>query len=178
MAHEPPQLDFAFVSDGTGVDDGEIGGGGVVHDDRALFGECLADDLGVILVRPAAERVEVNVHGRTVSPNRKDHTRSVSPGPLRSSRSIPKSSRPRPPENCLPIPADRPNSVGAFAPGPNASCPPRAPKRTGDVGDPSSVPTDQLNVSWALRPAPDQERHATAAATAASVPGRQRTAPP
>src|SRR5258705_6741860 len=179
MAHEPPQLGFAFVSDGAGVDDGEVGGGRIVHDDRALFGESVPHLFGVVLVCFTTERVEVDVHGRTVSPNKKVHTRSVTPvPPLRWRCSNPKSRRPRPPENCLPIPVEMPNSVGALGPGPKASCPPRTPKRNGDVSDPSSVPSDQLNVSWALSPAPAQWRQATAPASTASEPGRQRRAPP
>src|SRR6267378_2525230 len=178
VAHEPAQLAFTFVGDGAGVDNGEIGGGGIVYDDGTLSGEGLAHQLGVVLVRLTAEGVKVDVHGRTVSPSNTVHTRSVRPAPLRSRRSSPKSSRPRPPENCFPIPVESPNSVGALAPGPNASCPPRTPNRTGDVRDPSSVPNDQVNVSCAFSPARPQLRQATAAAIAASVPGRHRTPPP
>jgi len=48
---------FTFVGDGAGVDDGEIGGGGIVYDDGTLIGEGLAHQLGVVLVSPLQPKV-------------------------------------------------------------------------------------------------------------------------
>src|SRR5207302_6700999 len=141
MADQAPQLDFAFARDGAGVDDGEIGECRIVHDCSTARVERLPDALGVVLVGLTPKRVEVDVHGRTVSPSRNVHTRSLRPEPLRCSRSRPMSRRPRPPENCRPSPPENPTSVGAF-PTPNGSCPPRRPNRNGDAGDPISAPTD------------------------------------
>src|SRR5206468_4805434 len=125
------------------------------------------------LIGLTPEGVEVDLHGRTVSPSRNVQTRSVSPVPLRCSRSMPRSRRPRPPENCRPSPAEYPTSVGVF-PSPKGSCPPRKPNRNGDAGDPISAPTDQLNVSCALAidwTAP-QFRHVRLPTTLACAPAR------
>src|SRR5438093_5633246 len=46
--------------------------------------------------------VEVDVHGRTVSPTRTVQTRSLSPKPVRCSRSTPMSRRPRAPRHRCP----------------------------------------------------------------------------
>src|SRR5258705_4549464 len=179
VSHKAAQLDFAFVRDGTGVDDGEIGECGIIHHDRTVRVERLAHALGVVLVGFTPECVEVDVHGRTVSPTRTVQTRSLSPKPVRCSRSRPMSRRPRPPENCRPRPDEYPPSVGALHT-PNGSCPPRAPRRSGDPGDPISAPNDQLNVSCALATdctAP-QLRHDTVPATDACAPARHCTPAP
>ena len=42
---------------------------GIVDDYRAAVDESLANHIGIVLVRPATEGVEVNPHGRTVSPS-------------------------------------------------------------------------------------------------------------
>src|SRR5439155_26614587 len=81
-------------------------------------------------------------------------------------------------ENGFPSPAVTPNSVGAWTPGPNGSLPPRTPIRRGDASDPTSPPSDQEKVSCELGPDPPHNRHATAPATAASVPARHCTPPP
>src|SRR5436309_5154420 len=173
VSHETAQLDFTLAGDGAGIDDREIGECGIIHDRRTARVECLAHTVGVVLVGFTSECVEEDVHGRTVSPSRNVQTRSLSPVPLRWSRSRPMSRRPRPPENCRPSPAEYPTSVGVF-PTPNGSCPPRSPNRNGDAGDPISAPTDQLNVSCALRidwTAP-QLRHVRLPATLACAPAR------
>src|ERR1041385_3440089 len=184
LPDETPELDFAFVSDGAGVDDGEIGERGIVHRHGAARVERRAHPLRVVLIRLAAERVELDVHGRTVRPSRSVHTRSVRPAPLRCRRSIPTSSRPRPCENERPRPAEYPTSVGAL-PMPKGSCPPRAPRRIGDVAGPSSAPADQLNVSCALGPPIEspvaavlQLCQAAEPAKMASVPARHMIPPP
>src|SRR5437762_9126259 len=179
MADQAPQFDFAFVRNGTGVDDGEIGECGIIHHDRTVRVERLAHALGVVLVGFTPECVEVDVHGRTVSPTRTVQTRSLSPKPVRCSRSTPMSRRPRPPENCRPRPAEYPTSAGAL-PTPNGSCPPRAPKRSGDPGDPISAPNDQLNVSCELAMActAPQLRHVAVPATVARAPARHCTPAP
>src|SRR6266511_2564546 len=179
MTDQASQFDFAFVRDRTGVDDGEIGEGGIIHHDRTVRVERLAHALGVVLVGFTPECVEVDVHGRTVSPTRTVQTRSLSPKPVRCSRSRPMSRRPRPPENCRPRPAEYPTSVGAL-PTPNGSCPPRAPRRNGDPGDPISAPNDQLNVSCELATActAPQVRHDTVPATVACAPARHCTPAP
>src|SRR5437879_12332206 len=130
VAHEAPQLDFAFVCHGAGIDDGEISVRRIVDDGGAAIAEGLANQIGVVLVRLASERVEVDVHGRTVSPSRSVHTRSVSPAPLRCSRSMPRSSRPRPPENWRPSPPENPTSVGV-CPTEQGDYTPRNPNRAG-----------------------------------------------
>src|SRR5438445_1632 len=133
----------------------------------AAIPEGLANQIGVVLVRLASEGVEVDVHGRTVSPSRNVHTRSVSPAPVRCSRSMPRSSRPRPPENWRPSPPENPTSVGV-CPTANGNCPPRPPNRSGAV-EPSSAPHDQLKaycasaVAWTVT----QFRHDAVAATIA-----------
>src|ERR1051325_3466351 len=184
LPDETFELDFAFVSDGAGVDDGEIGERGIVHRHGAARVERRAHPLGVVLIRLAAERVEVDVHGRTVRPSRSVHTRSVRPVPLRCRRSIPTSSRPRPCENERPRPAEYPTSVGAL-PMPKGSCPPRAPRRIGDVAGPSSAPPDQLTVSCALGPPVEspvaavlQPCQAAEPAKMAWVPARHMIPPP
>ena len=88
-ADQTAQLGFAFCGDGTGIDDGEVGGFRRGDGGRAAVFEGLADQLGVVLVRLAAEGVEVNVHGRTVNPSRIVHTCSVRPPPLRCRYSTP-----------------------------------------------------------------------------------------
>src|SRR6267378_6488170 len=179
VADQAAQLDFAFVRDGAGIDDGEISECGIVHDRGAGRVERLPDTLGVVLVGLTPKCVEVDVHGRTVSPSKNVQTRSLRPVPLRCSRSRPMSRRPRPPENCRPSPPENPTSVGAF-PTPNGSCPPRRPSRNGDAGDPISAPNDQLKVSCALAmdcTAP-QLRHATFPATVARAPARHCTPAP
>src|SRR2546426_5075903 len=173
MTDQATQFDFAFVRDGAGIDDGEIGDCGIIHHRGTARVEGLTHALGVVLVGFTPEGVEVDVHGRTVSPSRNVQTRSVSPVPLRCSRSMPMSRRPRPPENWRPSPAEYPTSVGVF-PTPNGSCPPRRPNRNGDASDPISAPTDQLNVSCALAidwTAP-QLRHVGLPATLACAPAR------
>src|SRR5256714_1435567 len=120
VAHGSAQVYFALVGDGAGVDDGEISSGGIVDLDGAMIGKGLAHEFRIVLVRPAPKRMEVDVHGRTVSPSNKVHTRSFNPLPLRSRRSTPMSRRPRPPEKTFPRPPAMPNSVGAF-PMPNGS---------------------------------------------------------
>src|SRR6266446_778443 len=176
---EATQLDFAFVRDGAGIDDGEIGECGIVYDRGAGRVERLAHAFGVVLVGFTPKCVEIDVHGRTVSPRMNVQTPSVSPVPRRCSRSRPMSRRPRPPANCRPRPPEYPTSVGVL-PTPNGSCPPRRPKRNGDAGDPISAPNDQLNVSWALAidcTAP-QLRHSTLPARLACAPARHCTPAP
>src|SRR6266404_3997786 len=173
VAHQATQFDFTLIRDGAGIDDGDIGECGIVHHRRTARVERLTHAVGVVLVGFTSECVEVDVHGRTVSPSRNVQTRSLSPVPLRCSRSRPMSRRPRPPENCRPSPPEYPTSVGVF-PTPNGSCPPRRPNRSGDAGDPISAPTDQLNVSCALAidwTAP-QLRHVRLPATLACAPAR------
>src|SRR3989449_9969024 len=97
----------------------------IVHHDDALVRERLTHERRVVLVGFAAEGMEVDVHGRTVSPTSTVHTRSVRIPPRRSSRSTPRSMSARPWANARPVPADAANSVGALVPGPNGSWPPR-----------------------------------------------------
>src|SRR5437016_1790085 len=80
--------------------------------------------------------------------------------------------------NARPVPAAIPNSVGAVAPGPNGSCPPRTPSRKGPRPAPTSIPADQLKVLKEPGPAPDHDRQATAAASRALGLGARRTPPP
>src|SRR2546427_13230487 len=94
---------------------------------------------------------------------------SVSPPPLRTRRSRPRSTRARLPEKLFPVPSVTPNSVGAAVPGPNGSWPPRTPNRNGVGPAPTSAPADQLG--GLKPPAPDQDRHATVHATRARAPG-------
>src|SRR2546427_1939607 len=161
-AHQATQLRLALMRHGAGVHDGQVRHGGIVHQHGALVGERLAHDLRVVLVRLAAEGVEVDVHGRIVMPTSTVHTCSLSPAPLRSSRSTPRSSSARPSENARPVPTATANSVGAVVPEPNGIRPPRTPNRIG-AREPTSAPADQLHVSNAPAPASDQERHAIAA---------------
>src|SRR5690242_1684693 len=160
-AHQSAQLGLALVRDGAGVDHGQVGGGGVVHDRGARALECPAHERRVVLVRLTTESVEVDVHGRTVRPTSTVHTRSVSPVPRRSSRSTPRSIEARPCANERPVPAAAANSVGAVVPGPNGIWPPRTPSRKGIRLDPNSAPPDQLQVLNAPGPERDQDRQAT-----------------
>src|SRR5256885_4409422 len=178
VAHQSAQLGLALVGDGAGVDHREIRRRGVVHHGRPLVGERLHDQGRVVLVRFAAERVEVDVHGRTVIPTRAVHTRSVSPPPRRSSRSTPTSSRARPWANARPLPAAAANSVGAVGPGPNGSWPPRTPNRNGMRPEPISAPADQLQVSNAPVPARAHPRHATDPPNRTLGPGENNIPPP
>src|SRR5213593_3782194 len=163
--HEAAQLGFALRGHGAGIHDGNVRGGGIFHDDRALVSERLAHQVGVVLVRLAAEGMEVNVHGRTVRPRRNVQTRSESPPPLRSRCSSPTSTSARPRANARPVPAAKPSSVGAAAPAPNGSCPPRAPSRSGENPLPTSRPADQLSVLNAPAPAVAHVRHVSAPAS-------------
>src|SRR5437899_4210343 len=172
MAHETPQLDFAFVSDRAGVDDGEIGDGGIIDHNGALVAEPLANHIGVVLIRPAAKGMEVDPHGRTVSPRRNVKMCSFNPVPLRSRCSTPKSIRPRPAENCFPRPAERPTSVGGWAPAPNGIWPPRAPNRNPEPSCPISAPNEQLNVLCPLAALVLQSRQAAVPATVSWLPRR------
>src|SRR5690348_663195 len=142
-AHQSAQLGLALVRDGAGVDHGQVRGGGVVHDRGAGVLERPAHARRVVLVCLTTERVEVDVHGRTVRPTSTVHTRSVSPVPRRSSRSTPRSIEARPCANERPVPAAAANSVGAVLPGPNGIWPPRTPSRKGIRLDPNSAPPDQ-----------------------------------
>ena len=83
MPDEASQLDVAFVGHGAGIDDGQIGDGGIIDDNGVTVLERLAHLLGVVLVGLTPEGVEVDVHGRTVSPRRRVHTCSVRPFPRR-----------------------------------------------------------------------------------------------
>src|SRR5690242_9869424 len=145
-AHQAAQLRFALVRDGAGVDHSQVCHGGVVHNRGAGVLERPAHARRVVLVCLTTERVEVDVHGRTVRPTSTVHTRSVSPVPRRSSRSTPRSIEPRPCANERPVPAAAANSVGAVLPGPNGIWPPRTPNRKGIRPDPNSAPPDQPQV--------------------------------
>src|SRR5205807_5670640 len=160
-AHDAPQLRLDPVRHGARVHHREVRHRGVVHHGRPLIGERLSHHGRVVLVRLAAEGMEVDVHGRTVRPTSAVHTRSVSPPPRRCSRSTPTSSSARPWANARPDPAAAANSVGAIVPGPNGSWPPRTPNRKGMRPPPISAPADQLQVSNAPAPARAQPRHAT-----------------
>src|SRR5438094_834723 len=153
--HEAPQLRLALVSDGARVHDRDVRGGRVVHDDGTLVGERLAHQRRVVLIGLAAKGVEIDVHGRTVSPTNT-----------------------RPCANARPVPSDPATSVGALGPGPNGTCPPRAPRRIGIRREPNSAPADHVHVSNAPAPALDQERHAAAAANRALGLGTMSRPPP
>src|SRR5260370_1764822 len=172
-----PQLGFAFSGHRTGVDDGEIGVCGVRDDDGALVGERLAYQLGVVLVRLAAEGMEVDLHGRTVIPSRKVHTRSVRPVARRSRCSRPRSIRPRPPASRRPVPMQAPHSPGAAPAGRTGMRPVRAPRRSGRAL-PSSAPTAQFVVLCEYWPAWLQVWYTTVAARRAAGPGAHPIAPP
>src|SRR2546426_4538932 len=174
---EVAQLGFALAGHRTGVDDGEIGIRGVHDDDDALVGERLAHQLGVVLVRLTAEGVKVDVHGRTVMPSRKLHTRSVSPTARRCRCSSPMSISPRPPASRRPVPTEAPHSRGAAPAGLKGMRPPRAPSRSG-TWFPSSAPTAQFVVLCAYCPASPQLWYTTVAATRVALPGCHPTAPP
>src|SRR5213592_52253 len=176
--HEAAQLGFALRGHGAGIHDGNVRGGGIFHDDRALVSERLAHQLGVVLVRLAAEGVEVDVHGRTVRPSRNVQTRSESPPPLRSRCSSPTSTSARPRANARPVPAATPTSVAAVAPAPNGSCPPRAPSRSGENPLPTSRPADQLTVLNAPAPAVAHVRRVSAPARRTLGLGAHRRPPP
>src|SRR3989440_568095 len=160
-AHQAPQLRLALVRDRARVHHREVRRRGVVHHRRPPVGERLLHQGRVVLVRLAAERMEVDVHGRPVIPTSPVHTRSVSPAPRRSSRSTPTSSSARPWANARPVPAAAPNSVAAVVPGPNGSWPPRTPNRNGVRPPAISAPADQVQVSNAPGPVRAQPRHAT-----------------
>src|SRR5437762_1645421 len=115
-AHQTPQLRLALVGHRAGIHHREVRGGRIVHHDDALVRERLTHERGVVLVGFTAERMEVDVHGRTVSPTSTVHTRSVRIPPRRSSRSTPRSMSARPWANARPVPADAANSVGAWSP--------------------------------------------------------------
>src|SRR6059058_1909512 len=176
--HEAPQLRLALVGHRARIHHGDVRGGRVVHDDGTLVGERLAHQRRVVLIGLAAKGVEIDVHGRTVSPTSTVHTRSVSPPPRRSSRSSPRSTNARPCANARPVPSDPATSVGALGPGPNGTCPPRAPRRIGIRREPNSAPADHVHVSNAPAPAFDQERHAAAAANRALGLGTMSRPPP
>src|SRR5881398_1150 len=176
--HEAAQLGFALRGHGAGIHDGNVRGGGIFHDDRALVSERLAHQVGVVLVRLAAEGMEVNVHGRTVRPRRNVQTRSESPPPLRSRCSSPTSTSARPRANARPVPAAKPSSLGAAAPAPNGSCPPRAPSRSGENPLPTSRPADQLSVLNAPAPAVAHVRRVSAPASRTLGLGAHRRPPP
>src|SRR5205807_1607960 len=176
--HEAPQLRLALARDGARVHHRDIRRRGIVHHRRPLVGKRLLHEGRVVLVCFTAERMEVDVHGRTVMPTSAVHTRSVSPPPRRSSRSTPTSRRARPWANARPVPAAAANSVGAVGPGPNGIWPPRAPNRSGIRPELISVPADQLQVSNAPAPARAQPRHATDAANRTLGLGASRIPPP
>src|SRR5438034_1817548 len=177
-AYQAPEFRLALVGYRAGIHDREVRGSRVVHHDDALVRERLTHERRVVLVGLAAEGMEVDVHGRTVSPTSTVHTRSMSPPPRRSSRSRPRSMSARPCANARPVPSDPATSVRALVPGPNGICPPRAPRRIGIRREPNSAPADQLHVSNAPTPARDQERHTADAATRALGLGANSRPPP
>src|SRR5581483_9560863 len=170
-ARQPPdeaaQLGLAFGGDRARVHDGEVGRGGGVHHHGALVGKRLPHQFRVVLVRPAAESVEEDVHGRTATPTSTLQTRSRSPPPVRASRSTPRSISARPCESARPTPAATANSVGGLVPGPKGTWPPRTPNRSAEAPPPN-----------APGPARDHDRHATAAARRALRLGSNCTPPP
>src|SRR5205823_7713532 len=92
--------------------------------------------------------------------------------------STPTSRSARPWANARPVPAAAANSVGAVAPGPNGTWPPRTPNRKGMCPPPISAPADQVHVSNAPAPARAQPRQATDPPNRTLGPGENSIPPP